>query len=168
MSAWQRVWVRRASVWWVGWILSAALYLLLIDITDLPELFVGAGAAVIAATGFSLAREQYLAAETFRLGWLARLYRPFVQAPVDIVAVSWIALRQLTDRRATPGEFRAVPFACGDDEGLEIGRRGLAESMGSFAPNTIVIGVDPDRELLLAHQLRRGGGDESIDILGLG
>ena len=39
---------------------AAAFYLLLIDITDLPELIVGAGAAVIAATGMELAREQGL------------------------------------------------------------------------------------------------------------
>jgi hypothetical protein len=61
-----------------------------------------------------------------------------------------------------------VPFACGDDEAREIGRRALAESLGSFAPNTIIIGVDPERELLLGHQLRRRGGSEAIDILGLG
>jgi hypothetical protein len=49
-----------------------------------------------------------------------------------------------------------------------VGRSALAESLGSFAPNTIVIGVDPERELILGHQLRRTGGDEAIDVLGLG
>ena len=62
--------------------------------------------------------------------------------------------------------FRTVPFRCGDDERLETGRRALAESLGSFAPNTIIIGVDADREFLLGHQLRAGGGDEAIDVLG--
>jgi hypothetical protein len=74
MSEFVRAWARRASVWWVGWILSGALYLLLIDTTDLPELIVGAGAASLAATGFLLAREQYLAVETVRAGWLTSLY----------------------------------------------------------------------------------------------
>jgi hypothetical protein len=82
--------------------------------------------------------------------------------------VSWVALAQLVDRRRTRGAFRAVPFRCGDDEALEIGRRGLAESLGSFAPNTIIIGVDHERELLLGHQLRRAGGTEAIDVLELG
>ena len=45
--------VRRASAWWVAWLCSAALYLVLIDITDLPELIVGAGAAVLAARASS-------------------------------------------------------------------------------------------------------------------
>jgi hypothetical protein len=174
MSSNVRAWARRASVWWTGWVLSAALYLLLIDTTDLPELLVGAGAAAIAATGFGLARERYLAAQTFRLGWLPRLYRPFVKVPADVALVSWAALMGLASlaspasRQPVRGEFRAVPFHCGDDEALEIGRRALAESLGSFAPNTIIIGVDPERELLLGHQLRRTGGAEAIDVLGLG
>jgi hypothetical protein len=168
MSAFIRAWARRASVWWAGWILGGALYLLLIDTTDLPELIVGAGAASLAATGFLLARERYIAADTVRVNWLAHLYRPFVKVPSDIATVSWVALAQLIDRKRARGVFRVAPFRCGDDEGLEIGRRGLAESLGSFAPNTIIIGVDHERELLLGHQLRRAGGTEAIDVLGLG
>jgi hypothetical protein len=163
-----RNWRRRASVWLAGWLLAGGLYLLLIDTTDLPELIVGAAVATVAATAFGLARERYLAAETVRLAWLGRVYRPFAQTPTDIVAVVGTALTQLRHPRRTHGVFRAVPFACGDNEAREIGRRALAESLGSFAPNTIIIGVDPERELLLGHQLRRRGGSEAIDILGLG
>jgi hypothetical protein len=159
---------RRASVWLAGWVLAGGLYLLLIDTTDVPELIVGAVVTTLAATAFGLAREQYLAAETVRLAWLGRIYRPLVQTPADIVAVVGVALTQLRHPKRTQGVFRAVPFACGGDEAREIGRRALAESLGSFAPNTIIIGVDPERELLLGHQLRRRGGSEAIDILGLG
>jgi hypothetical protein len=163
-----RNWRRRAAVWTAGWVLSAGLYLLLIDTTDLPELIVGAGVTVLAATAFDLARERYLAVETVRPGWLARSYRPLVQVPSDIVVVVGVALAQLRRREAAQGVFRAVPFACSDDEAHDIGRRALAESLGSFAPNTIIIGVDAERQLLLGHQLRRRGGPEAIDILSLG
>jgi hypothetical protein len=88
--------------------------------------------------------------------------------PSDIAWVSILAIRQLIRPREVNGEFRAVPFRCGGDAGLETGRRALAESLGSFAPNTIIVGVDSERELLLGHQLRRRGGDEAIDVLGLG
>jgi hypothetical protein len=159
---------RRALVWLAGWLLAAGLYLLLIDTTDLPELIVGAGIATLAATAFGLAREQYLAAETVRLAWLGRIYRPLAQTPPDIVALVVAAITQLRHPRRTHGVFRTVPFACGDDQAREIGRRALAESLGSFAPNTIIIGIDPERELLLGHQLCRRGGSEAIDILGLG
>lgn len=51
---------------------------------------------------------------------------------------------------------------------LDSGRCGLAESFGSLAPNTIIVGVDRERELILAHQLRRSGGREAINLLELG
>lgn len=148
--------------------LAAALYLLLIDITDLPELIVGAGAALLAATGFELAREQQIADLSVQAHWVGRLYKPLLKVPGDIAAVTLVALRQLRHPRQTNGEFRAVPFKCGENERLETGRWALAESFGSFAPNTIIIGVDRERELILGHQLRRSGGPEAIDVLELG
>lgn len=159
---------RRALVWVTGWVLAAAFYWLLIDTTDLPELIVGAAAAVIAATGFVLGREQYLVIETVRLRWLRRLARPLLKVPGDTLAVSVVALRQLTRPRSVRGEFRAARFHCGESEALQTGRAALVESAGSFAPNTIVIGIDRERELILGHQLRRTEDDAAIDVLGLG
>jgi hypothetical protein len=153
---------RRAIAWSVGWIFAAALYLLLIDITDLPELIVGAGAAVLAATGMELAREQGLVGESIRARWLLRLHRPLLKVPTDM------ALRALARRNAAVGRFRAVSFACEDREQLESGQAALAEAFGSFAPNTIIVGIDNERGLILAHQLRPTGGREAIDLLELG
>ena len=48
------------------------------------------------------------------------------------------------------------------------GRRALAESLGSLAPNTIVIGVDPERKLLLVHQLHARADRDELDVLRLG
>lgn len=148
---------------------SAALYLLLIDTTSLPELIVLVGAAAIAATGFELAREQQTAGGlNARLRWLTRLHRPLVKTPSDIAVVTGLALRQLVRPRQVNGTFRAVRFRCGPDHDIEIGRRALAEAFGSFAPNTIIVGVDVERELILGHQLYPNGGAEAIDLLGLG
>jgi hypothetical protein len=158
----------RVVGWSAGWLFSAALYLLLIDITDLPELLVGAGAAALAATGFELARERYLARETVRLGWLARGYRAPIRVPADIGVVVLAALRQLVRRDASVGEFRAVRFRSDRDQALASGRAALAEALGSFAPNTIIVGVDRRRGVIVGHQLRRDGGPESIDPLELG
>lgn len=164
-----RVLLRRAAAWCMAWVLAGALYLLLIDTTSLPELIVGAGAAAIAATGFELAREQQTAGGlTARLRWLRTVHRPLLKVPADIAKVSMMALRQMVRPKPVNGTFRAVPFRCGPEHDIEIGRRALAESLGSFAPNTIIVGVDVERELILGHQLRPGGGPEAIDILGLG
>ncbi len=161
---------RRVASWSVAWLLAGALYLLLIDTTDLPELIVAVGAAAIAATGFELAREQRtVGGLRARLRWLARIHRPLLKAPSDIAFVSLLAFRQLVRPQRVNGAFRSVPFRSGDgDDALETGRRALAESLGSFAPNTIIVGVDAERELLLGHQLRQSGGDDAIDVIGLG
>ena len=160
--------LRRVFAFSVCWLLAAGVYLLLIDITDLPELIVGAGAALLAAVGFELTREREIADLSTRWRWLGRLYRPVLKVPSDVLAVSLVALRQLRHARAVNGEFRAVRFRCGDDERLETGKWALAESFGSFAPNTIIVGVDPERELILGHQLHRSGAADAIDVLGLG
>jgi hypothetical protein len=161
--------VRRAAAWGTAWLLAGALYLLLIDTTSLPELIVAAAAAAIAATGFELAREQHtVGGLSAHLRWLTTLYRPLRKVPSDVAALIVLAFRQLVRPRPVNGTFRAVPFRCGPDHNIEIGRRALAESFGSFSPNTIIVGVDVDRELILGHQLRPGGGREAIDVLGLG
>ena len=159
---------RRAVAWSIGWAFSAALHLLLIDITDLPELIVGAGAAVLAATGAELAREQGLVGESIRLRWLLRLHRPLFKVPVDIALVAVATLRAIVRRAPQEGRFRAVRFAVKEEGPRETGRHAMAEAFGSFAPNTIIVGVDPERELILAHQLRPTGGREAIDLLELG
>lgn len=147
---------------------AAALYLVLIDITDLPELIVGAGAAVLAATGLELAREQGIVGESVRWRWLLRLHRPVLRIPRDIAVVSGMALLAVVSRRPAFGTFRAVRFGCDEDEPYETGRRALAEAAGSVAPNTFVVGVDGEHALILAHQLRPSGGRETIDPLELG
>lgn len=159
---------RRALAWTLAWMLAAALYLLLIDIGDLPELIVGAGAAVLAATGLELAREQGLVGESIRLQWLLRLYRPAARIPGDIALVTVMAVRALWDRQPRQGQFRAVRFSGRGNRQIETGRRALAEALGSLAPNTFVVGIDAERDLILAHQLRPTAGRRRIDPLELG
>jgi hypothetical protein len=149
-------------------VFAAAFYLLLIDITDLPELLVGAGAAVLAATGLELAREQGLVGESIRPAWLTRAYRPVLRIPRDVVVVSLMALRGLAHRESPMGSFRAVPFRGTEVEPHETGRRALAEAAGSIAPNTFVVGIDGERGMVLAHQLKPVKGRKSIDPLELG
>jgi hypothetical protein len=159
---------RRAVAWSAGWVAAAALYLLLIDITELPELIVGAGAAVLAATGLELAREQNIVGESLRLRWLARLHRPLLSVPRDVAVLSLLAVRALVHRPPAQGSFRAVRFVCGEEGRHRAGREALAEAAGSLSPNTFVVGIDEERGLILAHQLRATEGREAIDPMRLG
>jgi hypothetical protein len=148
-------------------LLAAAFYLLLIDNTDHPELFVLCGVAVLAAAAYFVSRREDLGEASIDPRWLTRAWRPVSRVPAHIFMVVREALAQIVAPKARRGTFRAVAFKSGDGD-REAGRRTLAEAFGSLAPNSIVVGVDRERDLLLVHQLRRTGGREELDVMDLG
>jgi hypothetical protein len=152
----------------VGLVLGGAFYLQLIDTTSLPELYVLAGVALACGVAFYLAREQGFIEARVLPWWLLRSWRLLWRIPGDIGIVCWEALAQLIRPRSNRGVFRAARFTATAETPEDTGRRALAETVGSFAPNTIVVGVDPDRGLLLTHQLRRHGPPEDLDATRLG
>jgi hypothetical protein len=67
------------------------------------------------------------------------------------------------------GRLRALPFRHGGGGSADQGRRAMAEGLGSFAPNTIILGVDESRDLIFAHQLvPTDDAQSAIDPLELG
>jgi hypothetical protein len=160
---------RRLRALALGAVLAGGLYMLLIDTTSLPELYVGAGIVLLAALGFEASREQGRAEASLAPGWLPRAWRAIARIPPDVARLTSEACLQLLSPSARRGTLRAVPFRHGDPHSSrDSGRRALAEAAGSLAPNTIVIGIDPDRDLLLVHQLRRNGDAASVDVTRLG
>lgn len=149
--------------------LAGAFYLLLIDTTALPELYAGAVVVALAALAFEVGREQGVVHASLSVRGLWHTGRVLARVPVDIGHLALAALEQLRPGARSRGALRAVPFAHGRPASArDTARRALAEGLGSLAPNTIVIGIDRERDLILAHQLRRRGGDEAIDVLELG
>jgi hypothetical protein len=163
---------RRRSPQWVGPLalgvgLGGAVYLLLIDTLDSPELYAGAAAALLAGIAFAAAIE-HDPQLSISPAWMLHGWRALASVPGDIARVSGAALAQLASPRRSRGVLRAIPFEHGTTQApRDAGRRALVEALGSLAPNTIVVGIDPERELLLVHQLERHGGAEAIDVLGL-
>jgi multisubunit Na+/H+ antiporter MnhE subunit len=159
--------MRRILIAGGGTVFAGAFYLVLIDTRDLPELYALVVVALISGIVFAVARDHESTEASVSAGWLLRAWRPVVRVPLDVALVSRQLVAQLISPRASRGELRAVPFRAGEDaHGL--GRTALTESLGSFTPNTIVIGVDAERDLLLVHQLRRHGERDELDVLGLG
>jgi multisubunit Na+/H+ antiporter MnhE subunit len=135
------------------WIVLAATYLLLVDTVSTPELITGAVVATIAAIGSELVRLERRLHTRIPLRGLALAWKPVARAPTDLVLVLLAIVRQVFERKRARGRIRAMPFRHGGDAPDAAGRRALAESLGSFAPNTIVIGVDDERNLIIVHQL---------------
>jgi multisubunit Na+/H+ antiporter MnhE subunit len=160
---------RRLRLVAMGFVLAGAVYMLLIDTSSLPELYAGAAVALIAALVFEASREQGLAEASARPAWVLRAWRAVARIPVDVCAVSAAALQQVFAPVARRGVVRTAPFKHGTQTSArDAGRRALAEALGSLAPNTIVIGVDPQRDVIVVHQLREGGDTRALDVLGLG
>jgi hypothetical protein len=160
--------IGRLRVGLIGALLGGAFYLLLIDTTSLPELYVLAGVAAGCGVTFSVGREREFVEARISPRWLLSAASLLWRIPSDIVIVCREAVSQLRSPQATRGVFRAAAFGAVQGTPEAVGRRALVETLGSMAPNTIIVGVDADRGLLLVHQLRRDGEPEDLDPLGLG
>jgi hypothetical protein len=158
--------MRRVAVTLAGFAFAGAFYLLLIDTTSLPELYVMVAVALIAAFAFGASREQGFAEARISPSWLTNTWRAVARIPAESLLLCREAVAQLGHRKRARGEFRAIAFRGGEEE-ADRGRFAITEVVGSLAPNTIVIGIDPDSELLLVHQLERKGGPDEMDVLGL-
>lgn len=159
--------MRRFALTLAAFAFAGGFYLLLVDTVSLPELYVLVGVALIATVAFEAARQQGFPEARFSLWWLSGAWRAVARVPLDAGLLCREALAQLAHRKGRRGEFRAIPFKAGSSE-HDRGRYALTEIVGSLAPNTIVIGVDADNDLLLVHQLRRNGDRHDIDLLRLG
>ena len=163
-----RALTRRLAIVSIGVLLGGAFYFQLIDTTSLPELYVLAGVALACGLAFQLAREQGFVEARILPWWLLRSWRLLWRIPSDIAMVCAEAVLQLVRPRPVRGVLRATRFSAVEPDPGHTGRRAVAETVGSVAPNTIVIGVDAESGLLLVHQLRRHGSPEDLDVTRLG
>lgn len=161
--------LRGAGFWAIAWIFAYAVWLIHDDSIKPPELLAGVLVATLAATGTELVRRQRVAGIAPRLRFLRLAWRLVPSAARDSVALTRAAIAQLFRPQPSRGRTVALPFQHGGDEDAEHNaRRALAQGFGSFAPSTIVVGIDPDAHVLVAHQLASSGDTSDLDPLGLG
>ena len=141
--------------WLIWWVLLAALWLALVDTVVVPELVAGAVAAAIAATGAVVVRGQRrrAAAPAGRRGRGTRSGRCGARSPTS--ARSRRALwRRGIRRRDERGAIAEVPYAAvGDEPGRHGPPRVHPGARARSRPNTLVVGVDAERRVLLVHEL---------------
>lgn len=153
----------------VGLLIAAPFYLLLIDTVTVAECAAAAVIVIAAAGIYAVVHSQGIGDAAYELRPLRRAWRVAAMLVPQCLMVCYEALAQLRTPRQSRGSFRCVRFRAGDDrDPRDLGRRALVEALGSLTPNTIVIGVDPERDLLLVHQLHRTGGSDQLDPLELG
>jgi multisubunit Na+/H+ antiporter MnhE subunit len=159
-------WARRAGSWLIWWVLMMAFWVMLDDSIATDELLAGAGAAALAA----LLAEQvtYQAASRFRMriSWLVPALRLPGEVAGDMVIVYAALWRRLAGGQQPDSAFAELPARFGDDTGAGVTRRTLLIGGRSLAPNTFVLGIDPERDVMVVHQLvagRRPDGPDGPD-----
>ncbi len=143
---------RHWLAWWAG---SMLLWLLLTSTVNPSEAIVGAGASAIAATVAEVLRR------TSPIGFRPdpRWFLMARRIPAAIVTDTWTVARALVLHvlgiRRVRGTLRAVPFEHGPEgDPRADARRALATIAVTSTPNTFVIGIDPERNEMLVHQLQ--------------
>ena len=145
-----------AAAWLGWWVVLAALYLLLADNTVLPELITGAVVTTVGATGAVLVRSQRRMLLRPRARWLIEAWRPLLGLFTDLVPLLQVLVTHGILRRPAPSGVVEFPYAHTGDDPTAAAHRAFTQALGSLAPNTVVVDIDQERGLLLAHQLRRG------------
>ena len=147
-------WHRRAAGWLTWWVILMSLWVAVDDSFQSDELLVGAGLTALAALAAEVASHQAEVRLRVRAAWLVRA----LGLPGQVVQQTFLvfaALARTLFAKAPPprGRFRELPVRHGDDTPLGVTRRVLLIGARSLAPNEFVLGIDPERDVMVTHQL---------------
>jgi multisubunit Na+/H+ antiporter MnhE subunit len=152
--------VRRVGSWLVWWVLMMSFWVMIDDSINTDELLAGSGAAALAAFLAELVTYQAAARFRMRIEWLVPALRLPGRVARDMVTVYAALWRRLARGEQPPSAFGEVPARFGDDTPEGITRRALLIGGHSLAPNTFVLGLDKDRQVMVVHHLvANGDGD---------
>lgn len=138
---------RRAWLCW--WVVLTVLWLALADSRRLEEVVAAVVVGAFGATASVIVRAQRDVVLRPRARWVLGALGAFGRWPRDLWALT-LALRS----RPT-GSILEEPFEATGEDPRSAARRALAVAGGSLAPNTIVVEIDPERGVLVRHELVR-------------
>ena len=139
--------MRRARSILLWWSAMTALWLLVGGVYVVDELVAGIAAGFVAALAAEVLRTRGPLRLDPEWRWIARgaaVVPRIVTEARDLVAA-------LATRR---GAYRAVEFPTGPADVRGAFRRAWVAAVGTVSPKAIVVDVDPDRKLVLVHDVR--------------
>lgn len=140
-------------MWWSA---LMSLWTVLDYSVAFAELWVGAGVAALGAFLTEVVLYQSGTQVRLRVGWAAHAVRLPVEVARDTVVVFFALGRRLLRGDQPAARFLEVAVACGDDSPEGVTRRVLLVAGKSIAPNTVVLGLDRDRGVMVIHRLVSG------------
>ena len=147
---------RRVGSWLVWWVLMMSFWVMIDDSVETDELLAGAGAAALAAVFAELVTYQAATRFRTRTGWLGPALRLPGQVVGDTIIVYRALWRRLAHGEQPPSAFLELPARFGDDTPEGVTRRTLLIGGTSLAPNTFVLGLDRERDVMVVHRLVAG------------
>lgn len=147
---------RRVGSWLVWWVLMMSFWVMIDDSVETDELLAGAGAAALAAVFAELVTYQAATRFRMRTGWLGPALRLPGQVVGDTIIVYRALWRRLAHGEQPPSAFLELPARFGDDTPEGVTRRTLLIGGTSLAPNTFVLGLDRERDVMVVHRLVAG------------
>jgi multisubunit Na+/H+ antiporter MnhE subunit len=146
-------WARRVGSWLIWWVLMMSFWVMLDDSIATDELLAGAGAAALAALLAELVTYQAATRLRMRIEWIVPALRLPGEVARDMVIVYAALWRRLVHGQQPDSGFAELPARFGDDTPEGVTRRTLLVGGRSLAPNTFVLGIDPERDVMVVHQL---------------
>jgi multisubunit Na+/H+ antiporter MnhE subunit len=137
----------RMTYWLVEAALLYVLWLLFVVQLQPHELLVGLPAAALAASATEAVRGCEHPHFLPHIQWIIRSWR----LPFEILRDCALLIRNLFDGR--PGRFEVLSFEAGGDDARSVAKRALATFYTTLPPNTVVIGIDRRRNVMLLHRL---------------
>ena len=139
--------------WLVWWALLFWLWLLLVGEWNPIELIAAACAATVAATFAELARAQASVRARVPLAWLGKGATVPVMVVADFGILVWLLAASAARREVHRGVFRSHEFPVGGDDARARGIRAWATVAATYSPNAYVVEIEPERQLVLLHDL---------------
>ena len=143
----------RVLLWLTWWIAFFFSYMLLAGVWVAEELAAATVFAALAATVAEVVRVQDARRFRPRLKWFLRAYRLPLSILSDCGVVFRALWRHLVKHEEIDGAFRAFQVPLAGEGGRASARRALLNAAISITPNTYVVGIDEDNEMVLVHQL---------------
>jgi multisubunit Na+/H+ antiporter MnhE subunit len=150
----------RILSWLTWWVLMMSFWVAIDDSFESDELLVGAGVAALAALAAEVITDQAAVRFRMRPCWLL----PALRLPGNVArdtGIVFAALARLLVRGQPPdSDFAELPVRYGDATALGQTRRTLLTGGQSLAPNMFVLGLDPERDVMVVHRLVSDGGKQ--------
>ncbi len=144
---------RRLFAWMAEFVGLLGFWLLYVGQIAATEIAVGLAAAALVTGIADNLRGRGFAKFWPRTRWVLQI-RYF---PQMILSGCWVLVKVLVLRtiasREIHGQLSTVPFKAGGAQSRSAARRALAITFTTMAPNFIVVGIDPQNDLLLYHQI---------------